>query len=377
MPTRAVDVKKRRVLFLDLGSNFGGVEVYLQGLAEALGTDADLYAVCSLSRLNKAFRSNGVRVVSLSVIGSKWFKPLRLLIAILLVPWVVIFYRIYTIQINGYFESLLLLPLSLLGRRTVYTMHGPFETELYKWHRNPARFLPRFFSQYSLQFASTIVCVSETVGQIARTILPQEKVIVIPNWVRLPVLPIREHDADQTVRLLYVGRVERYKGIHLIIEALKGLSGMELLVVGDGTYRKELERLAHGLPVRFVGFHNNPAVFYGSADIFINPSLGPEGLPIVSLESMSYALPCIMSDLPVHREITDNGSAAALFVQGNADHLQHQIRRLAGNRDLMRWYGLAARKAVESKYSSDVASRRYQELLLNAEREGIHAGKTE
>ena len=51
------------------------------------------------------------------------------------------------------------------------------------------------------------------------------------------------------------------------------------------------------------------------------PSMGPEGLPMTSLEAMAHGLPCIFSDLPVHHEITDHGKGAYLFRSGEVESL--------------------------------------------------------
>ena len=144
------------------------------------------YAVISLPKLAAELRAQGMTVTCLPLLGSKWLKGLRLLLACFVVPYMLLRFRIRTVQLNGFFESLLLGPLRLAGCRTIFTMHIPFETDLYSWFWNPARFFPRLLSKHSLRFASRVVCVSETIGEIARGVLPQNKVKVIANWVEAP-----------------------------------------------------------------------------------------------------------------------------------------------------------------------------------------------
>ena len=350
---------KERILFIGLGSHYGGVETYIEGLTGILGPYVEGYAVCSIPKLASALRAQGMTVVCLPLLGSKWFKALRLLLACFVVPYMLLRYRIRTVQLNGYFESLLLGPLRLAGCKTIFTMHGPFETDLYSWFRNPERFFPRALSRESLRFASQVVCVSETVGGIARSILPQEKVTVIANWVRLPS-PFRQtFSINKKPQILFVGRLEEYKGIQFILEAMRQIPDVSLLVVGDGSYRSQLEAKAKGLDVRFAGFQRDPLFFYEDSTVFINPSLGPEGLPLVSLEAMAYGLPCIFSDLPVHREITAEGKAAALFKQGDGEILSQQLKLILSDEAIRRSYGLAARQLIEQNYSLPVAARRY------------------
>jgi len=352
-------VRRERVLFIDLGSHYGGVETYLDGLAGILGPSIEGYAVCSLPRLTSQLRAQGMTVVSLPLLGSKWFKGLRFLLACFIVPYLLLRFRIRKVQLNGYFESLLLGPLRVMGGETIYTMHGPFETELYSWFRNPARFFPRWVSRQSLRFASQVVCVSETVGEIARKTLPADRVKVIANWVQPPLTFRHNFSVGARPRLLFVGRLEEYKGVQFILRAIEQVGDVSLTIVGDGPYRAQLEREARQMDVHFAGFQTDPSRFYQDSTVFINPSLGPEGLPLVSLEAMAYGLPCIFSDLPVHREISGGGEAAALFTRGNSESLAEQLRLLLKHEGHRRRYGVAARQLVEQLYSRSVAGRQY------------------
>ena len=288
------------------------------------------YAVISLPKLAAELRAQGMTVICLPLLGSKWLKGLRLLLACFVVPYMLLRFRIRTVQVNGFFESLLLGPLRLAGCRTIFTMHIPFETDLYSWFWNPARFFPRLLSKHSLRFASQVVCVSETIGEIARSVLPQDKVKVIANWVEAPSALSCTLSTPKHPQLLFVGRLEEYKGVQLILQAMRQIPDVSLLVVGDGSYRRQLEGLADQLDVHFAGFQPDPSRFYKDSTIFINPSLGPEGLPLVSLEAMAHGLPCLFSDLPVHREITADGNAAALFSCGDSETLAQQLRQLLG-----------------------------------------------
>jgi glycosyltransferase involved in cell wall biosynthesis len=352
-------MQKERILFIDLGSDYGGVETYLKGLGGILNPYAQGYALLSLPKLAAQMRAQGTTVICLPILGSKWFKALRLLLACFIVPYMLLRFRIRTVQLNGFFESLLLGPLRLLGCKTIYTMHNPFQTDLYSWFRNPARWVPRFLSKHSLRFASQVICVSEAVGEVARSVLPRHKVKVIANWVEAPSTFRRGFSTAKRPQLLFVGRLEEYKGVQFILRAMQQIPDVSLLVVGDGSYRPQLEAAANQLDVHFAGFQADPSRFYDDSTVFINPSLGPEGLPLVSLEAMAYGLPCIFSDLPVHLEITAGGKAAALFRRGDSDSLTQQLRRLLDSEAGRAHYGLAARQVIEQNYSLTGATQQY------------------
>jgi glycosyltransferase involved in cell wall biosynthesis len=352
-------MKRQRVLFIDLGSHYGGVETYVESLAGILNPYLEGYAVCSLPELGAKLRAQSMTVVCLPLLGSKWFKALRLLLACFVVPYMLLRFRIRTLQVNGYFESLLLGPLRLFGCKTIYTMHGPFETELYSWFRNPARFFPRALSRQSVRFASQVICVSETVGGVARSVLPRDKVRVISNWVQPPSSFRQTFSINKRPQLLFVGRLEEYKGVHFILEAMRQIPDVSLVVVGEGTYRSQLEAAARRLDVHFAGFQPDPSRFYKDSSVFIHPSSGPEGCSLAALEAMAYGLPCIFSDLTVHREMTADGKAAALFTRGDSESLARQLKQLLNNEDQRQSYGIAARQLIEQSYSRTIAARQY------------------
>jgi glycosyltransferase involved in cell wall biosynthesis len=350
---------KQRILFVDLGSHYGGVETYLKGLCGILSPYIEGYALLSMPKLAAELRSQGLTVICLPILGSSWLKGVRVLLACFVLPYLLLRYRIRTVQINGFFESAFLGPLRLVGIQTIFTMHNPFETDRYSWFRHPERFFPRLLSKHSLRFANQVICVSEAVGELARSVLPDERVKVIANWVDSPATFRRVFSTTKRPQLLFVGRVEEYKGVQLILEAMEQIPDVSLLVVGDGLYRSQLEVAASGLDVHFAGFQVDPSRFYKDSTIFINPSMGPEGLPLVSLEAMAHGLPCIFSDLPVHQEITAGGEAAALFQRGDSKSLRQQIDRLLENETLRQQYGSAARQLIEQNYSVDGAARQY------------------
>ena len=123
---------KRRVLLIDLGAQFGGVENYLVSLAELLAGEVELYGLCVLPELCTRLADRGVKIIRLPMFPGV-LKPFRFLAALITVPLVLLRYRIHTVQLNGFLESVLILPARLLGRSAVYTRHGPFEIELYSW----------------------------------------------------------------------------------------------------------------------------------------------------------------------------------------------------------------------------------------------------
>jgi glycosyltransferase involved in cell wall biosynthesis len=352
-------MKKKRILLIDLGGSMGGVESYLENLADMLSERAELFSLCALPELAKRLRNKGARVFLLPALLAR-HKGLRFLAAAFILPTILVGRRIAAVQVNGFLEAVLLLPARMLGREAIYTRHGPFEDDLYKWYRNPARFIPRYLSRTCVHLATRVICVSEAVETVVKHIIPAERITVIPNWVsRIPNYKPREERLKVPARLLYVGRLERYKGLYLLLEALRKIPNAALTVLGDGSYRTQLEDLAAGLNVEFEGFQQNPEPYYAQADIFVMPSMGPEGLPMVTIEAMAQGLPCLFSDLSVHREITAQGRAGMLFRSGDAEDLRAKLTVLLEEGSLRTTYSKEAYRMVREKYNPDTARQLY------------------
>jgi len=350
---------RKKILLVDLGSPMGGVEVYIQNLSSMLREHTTVLCLCALPELARRLRNNGVKVFLIPHFGPG-LKGLRFLVALGVLPILILRENVKIVQFNGFLEAAFLIPSRLLGCEAIYTQHGAFEHHLYRWYQSPRRYFPRLLARLCIRFASHVVCVSEVTGRIVRGVVPLERTSVIPNWVScIPPYQRMSRSSGTDINLLYVGRLERYKGLHLLLTAMRSLPGARLTVVGDGSYRRELEHLSAGLDVHFEGFQSDPGRYYTEADIFVMPSLGPEGLPMVSIEAMAHGLPCIFSDLDVHREITASGTAGMLFASGDAENLRETLSTLMEETGLRSAYSRAAYRRVEEVYNPEIALKSY------------------
>src|SRR5205814_9451595 len=124
---------------------------------------------------------------------------------------------------------------------------------------------------------------------------------------------------DEKLNLLFVGRLEPRKGLHVLLGALRMLQAPErvrLLVVGDGPLREPLMALAHlarceVLFLRSVTPDLLPRV-YASADLFCAPATRNESFGIVLLEALATGLPVLATDLCGYRYVIRHGTDGIL-----------------------------------------------------------------
>jgi glycosyltransferase involved in cell wall biosynthesis len=149
---------------------------------------------------------------------------------------------------------------------------------------------------------------------------PGALVRVVPNLSERPRLPDapsgRPTKKSGELRLVFIGRIARNKGLHLALEALKGVRGaVEFRVFGpeeDVAYLNECRAIAGGLPsglaVHFAGplpFEKVGAELYGS-DLFVLLSAG-ESFGHAALEALFAGCPLLLSDRTPWRDLQAKG----------------------------------------------------------------------
>jgi len=154
---------------------------------------------------------------------------------------------------------------------------------------------------------------------------------------------------------LFVGRLERIKGLDDIIPVFRDYKDADLLVIGDGEYAPTLQRLAAGIPtIRFLGRLGPDALdrYYHHALALIVPSIGFETFGIILIEAFRQSTPVIARRIGPFPEIVRHCGGGELF-SGTQELIQ--VMRRIQSEPLLRHR--LARSAYEGfvKYWSESA----------------------
>jgi len=172
---------------------------------------------------------------------------------------------------------------------------------------------------------------------------------VIPNGIDFPRFNTRypplEQLADGRPTVLFVGRLEKRKGLKFLLRAwpkvLERQPNARLVVVGRGRPLEGYRRFAarQGWSPSDVVFAGYVAAedlprYYQSCDVFCAPNTGQESFGIVLLEAMAAGAPIVASDIPGYRDVVSDGEQGLLVEPKNPGAIADAVLRLLANPEL-------------------------------------------
>jgi glycosyltransferase involved in cell wall biosynthesis len=147
-----------------------------------------------------------------------------------------------------------------------------------------------------------------------------------------------------------VARLVPQKDHRTLVEAARLVPEADFVVVGDGELRDELERLADGLAVRFLGARDDIPELLASFDVFAFPSLF-EGLCLAVIEAQAAGVPVVATPVGGIRETVIDGETGLLVPTRDPRALAAAIRRLLRDRSAAEAMAAEAKRRVRQRFS--------------------------
>lgn len=263
----------------------------------------------------------------------------------------------------------------LAGTKVLHTEHGKNVGEETRYHR---------LNRFAARFTDRTVTVSEQNAKIAVAHEGAKNPTVIPNGIRVGQFNAARNSPGR--RIGSVGRLVREKNYPLLMRAVAKIPDAELVLVGDGPLRDELETLANeivgqaprlpslhsmtaaeaaalqsGRRVRFLGQRADVADLLAGFDVFALSS-STEGMSIALLEAMAARCPIVVTAVGGNVELIQHMQTGLIVPPDDENALRTAIARLLDDRTLAARLGDAARKAAHQRYSVETMTRRYEEL---------------
>ena len=304
-------------------------------------------------------------------------RLVRLAVSPVLLAATIVLRRVAIVHVNtssdmrGYWRDLVyMIVATMCGTRIVYQVHGgALPQRLFNRHRVLTGFL-----RLTLRLPDVIVVLARTELEAYRAFVPRQRVIALPNSVdcaSFAGLPARRPDPRAPLRLVYIGRLAREKGLHELLRGLalaraRGIDA-QLTIAGSGPEESRLRETADGLGlsrrIEFAGpaLGRRKIELLGGSDLFVLASYS-EGLPYALLESMAAGVPVIASRVGAIPDVVVDRVHGLLIPPKNPQALADAIREFASDRDRLVRMGAACRERIAARYSIDGLAEKFCRL---------------
>lgn len=221
-------------------------------------------------------------------------------------------------------------------------------------------------------FTSTLISVSESEASIVRKyrLCNTTKLNVIVNGVVIPKESSKLPDHYGRYKIISMTRFDNVKNSELAIEILNIINSkypgrFELHFLGQGEGMDHVKKKAQEMDVaEIVYFHgavDNVEKHYRETFCYLSTSK-MEGMPLALLESFSYGIPVVASNVPGNKDIIEHNVDGYLYDINTAENAALYIIKLANERTVWRSISEMARKKAIDKFSVEKMATQISEI---------------
>lgn len=214
------------------------------------------------------------------------------------------------------------------------------------------------YTKSIMKYLDGLTAVSDAAADYVTT-LTGDPIEIIPNGIDLTLFSAKTNAAKEkkVKTVLYIGRLERRKGVKYLLKAFAALvaqdSDVELIVAGDGPDRIKLEQLSESFgiseKVAFVGYVNEEQKcdLLEAADVFCSPAMYGESFGIVLLEALAKEIPIIAGNNPGYMGVMKELGELSIVNPKDTDDFARRLHLLLNNLELRELWKSWARQYVK------------------------------
>lgn len=214
------------------------------------------------------------------------------------------------------------------------------------------------------------IAISDEIVEKLKTVLPNKATQIIRAYFPVPDITTGNEISEAQLRIIFVGRFDRGKGVLLIPKIDSYLKRNHIPVnwtlVGDGPIKQQIiDTISDPENFHFKGFLSYSELIeeYKKHDIYILPSES-EGLPISLIEAMKSGLVPVVSDIPGGiREIVSDGVNGFRIAPGDSDKFAATLHKLDADRDLLKRLRAHALRSSSEKFNPTVNAAAFFESV--------------
>mgnify|MGYP003603955563 FL=1 len=231
------------------------------------------------------------------------------------------------------------------------------------------------YTKSILNYIHMFTAVSDAAAEHLRT-LTKEEIITVPNGIdyeryKSTVVPKKIITQKS---ILYLGRLEKRKGVEYLITAYKKLrerhDDVKLVIAGNGVKRKNLERLVkqYKIPdVSFTGFvpEEDKPNLMKQADLFCSPAPYGESFGIVLLEAMAVGTPIVAGNNSGYSSVLTGRGRLSLVTPTATDDFYQRLELLLYDNDIRKLWIDWANQTIK-QYDFEHVANMYEQVYKRA-----------
>lgn len=212
-----------------------------------------------------------------------------------------------------------------------------------------SRTIERAITPYTrsvLKYLDSLTAVSSAASDFVQS-LSQQPIHIIPNGIDLKKYRRRREPETAHKTILYVGRLEKRKGVKYLLQAYHKLAknrrDVNLTIAGDGPDREKLEALVHDKHIPRVTFKgwvsdDEKLQLLSRAWLFCSPALYGESFGIVLLEAMAVGVPVIAGNNAGYETVMRDRGTLSLVNPKDTTEFARRLTLMLDDEDLRRMW---------------------------------------
>ncbi|MDQ5885099.1 MAG: hypothetical protein QG645_261 [Patescibacteria group bacterium] len=231
------------------------------------------------------------------------------------------------------------------------------------------------YTKSILNYIHMFTAVSDAAAEHLRT-LTKEEIITVPNGIdyKRYKSAVVSKKASKQKTILYLGRLEKRKGVEYLITAYRKLrdshDDVKLVIAGNGVKRKNLERLVkqYKIPdVSFTGFvqEDNKPNLMKQADLFCSPAPYGESFGIVLLEAMAVGTPIVAGNNSGYSSVLTGRGRISLVTPTSTEDFYQRLELLLYDSEIRKLWVDWANESIK-QYDFEHVANMYEQVYKRA-----------
>jgi len=234
-----------------------------------------------------------------------------------------------------------------------------------------------------LEKAAALFALSKKGQEYLARLFPKQRIYLTSNGLKIEEFEISKKFtevvkkkygvADEKPKILYVGKINKKKGVDVLVKAMSKIDlDCQLFMIGpildEHLGRKIQEYIDVDNRIKLLGYlpRKELIAFYKLSDIYVLPSYS-EISPLSIREAMAAGLVVVTTDIEGNNELVTNYKTGRLFTPGNSEELANILEELMNREDERKRMGEIAKKIAMKEFDWNMIVKKnlktYEELI--------------